>query len=452
VRQTTLAQRIEPAAHRSNIGYSRALTATFEHARGSMQAAAERRALTVILTAILIDAMGFGIIMPVMPRLLVGLTHASLSDAARIAGWLLGSFAAMQFVFGPVMGGLGDRFGRRPVLLLSMFAFGVDYLVMGLSPTLSWLFVSRAFAGVAGAIFVPAAAYVADITPRERRAQSFGLVGAAFGLGFVIGPGVGGLLGHFGPRAPFFAAATLAMANAASGLFMLPESLPLDRRRAFSLARANPFGTFVSLARHRGILMLFAAWFPWMLAHQSYPSVWAFFTKIKFGWSEGAIGLSLSYVGLVLACSQAFLTPRLVPALGERRAILIGLTSGMIGFVGNAIVPAGWMIYPVIALAGLQGLVMPSMNSILSKTVAVDQQGELQGGVSSLLSASAILGPPLMTHALAFFTRPKSAIQFPGAAFLLAGALTAIAMLTVLAGGRRIFDRALASRDMGGTS
>lgn len=402
----------------------------------------ERRALIVILSAILIDSMGFGIIMPVMPRLLVHLTHATLSDAARVSGWLMGVFAAMQFLFGPVMGGLGDHFGRRRVLLLSMLAFGLDYLVMGFSPTLSWLFVSRAIAGVAGAIYVPASAYVSDITPPERRGQSFGLVGAAFGLGFVIGPALGGLLGNLGPRAPFFAAAILAIANAVAGLFLLPESLPPERRRAFSIARANPFGTFASLGKHRGALMLFAAWFPWMLAHQSYPSSWAFFAKIKFGWSEGAIGASLSYVGLVLASSQIFLTRRLIPALGERRCILIGLGSGLIGFVGNALVPQAWMVYPVFLFAGLQGLVFPSMNATLSRAVAVDQQGELQGGVSSLQSASAIVGPPLMTHALSFFTRPQAAVQFPGAPFLLAAALTATAMLIVALSGRTIFRRA----------
>ncbi|MGH7740400.1 MAG: TCR/Tet family MFS transporter [Candidatus Eiseniibacteriota bacterium] len=409
-----------------------------------MQTVSERRALTVILTAILIDSMGFGIIMPVMPSLLVHLTHATLSDAARIAGWLMGVFAAMQFLFGPVMGGLGDHFGRRRVLLLSMLAFGLDYLVMGVSPTLSWLFVSRAIAGIAGAIFVPATAYVADITPPERRGQNFGLVGAAFGLGFVIGPGVGGLLGNFGPRAPFFAAAALALINAAAGIFFLPESLPREHRRAFSIARANPFGTFASLRRHRGIFVLFAAWFPWMLAHQSYPSSWAFFAKIKFGWSEGAIGASLSYVGLVLASSQAFLTRRLIPALGERRCILIGLSSGLVGFVGNALVPRGWMFYPVFLFAGLQGLVFPSMNSTLSRAVAVDQQGELQGGVSSLMSLSAIVGPPLMTQSLAFFTQPSRAVQFAGAPFLLAGALTIIAMTVISLGGKEIFRRGAA--------
>ena len=339
-----------------------------------MQTPAQRRALSIVLAAILIDTMGFGIIMPVMPRLLVGLMHAPLSDAARMSGWLLGIFAAMQFLFGPVMGGLGDRFGRRVVLLSSMFAFSVDYLVMGFAPTLAWLFVSRAFAGIAGAIFAPASAYVADITPPEKRAQSFGLVGAMFGLGFVIGPAIGGLLGNLGPRAPFFAAAILALLNGTAGLFLLPESLPVDRRRAFELKRANPFGTFMALGKHRGILLLFAAWFPWMLAHQSYPSTWAFFAKIKFGWSEAAIGASLSYVGIVMATSQAFVTRRLIPALGERRAIFIGLASGMVGFFGNALVPQGWMIYPVMLVAGLQGLVFPSMNSTMSKVVAPEDR------------------------------------------------------------------------------
>jgi DHA1 family tetracycline resistance protein-like MFS transporter len=404
-----------------------------------VQTSAERRALIVILSAILIDTMGFGIIMPVMPGLLVQLMHAPLSEAARMSGWLLGSFAAMQFLFGPVMGGLGDRFGRRPVILLSMFAFGADYLVMAFAPTLSWLFVSRALAGIAGAIFVPATAYISDITPPERRASSFGLVGAMFGLGFVLGPALGGLIAHFGHRAPFFAAAMLALANFAAGMFLLPESLPRDRRRAFSIARANPFGTFASIGRHRGVLVLFVAWFAWMLAHQSYASTWAFFTKLKFGWSEATIGATLSYIGLVMASAQAFVTRRLIPAVGERRAILIGLSSGLLGFVGNALVPKGWMIGPVMTLAGLQGLVYPSMNSTLSRTVAPDEQGELQGGVSSLMSLSAIIGPPLMTQALAFFSRPGGAIQFPGASFLLAAVLSALAFAIVWFGPRSVF-------------
>ena len=263
---------------------------------------------------------------------------------------------------------------------------------------------------------------------------------------------MGGLLGHLGERAPFFAAAVLAIANSITGLFLLPESLPAERRRAFSIARANPFGTFASLGKYRGIFVLFAAWFPWMLAHQSYPSTWAFFAKMKFGWNEGAIGASLSFVGLVFAASQAFITRRLIPAIGERRAILVGLSSGLIAFTGNSLISQGWMFYPVMTIGGLQTLVFPSMNSTLSKTVGADQQGELQGGVSSLLSASAIIGPPLMTHALAYFTRSESTIQFPGAAFLLAGALTAVSMLIILFGGRRIFERGQAPLATGRTS
>jgi DHA1 family tetracycline resistance protein-like MFS transporter len=405
----------------------------------------ERRALAIILSALLIDTIGFGIVIPVMPDLIVELTHTSLGEAARLSGWLMGGFAAMQFLFGPVMGGLGDRFGRRPVILLCMLAFGCDYLVMALAPTFGWLFVSRAVAGIAGATFVPASAYMADITPPERRAQNFGLIGAAFGLGFTIGPAIGGLLGSFGPRAPFFVAGGLALANATLGFFFLPESLPAERRRPFQIARANPFGTFASLARHRGAAPLFAAWFLWMIAHQSYPATWAFFTRMKFGWGDHAVGASLAYAGLVMALAQIFVTRRLIPVIGERRAILLGLSFGCAGFLGNALVPQGWMVYVVLGAAALQGLVFPSMNSTLSRTVAADEQGELQGGVASLQSIAAILGPPLLTHALARFTREGAAVRFPGAAFALASAFTLGAIVIVALFARRVFAGAAAA-------
>jgi DHA1 family tetracycline resistance protein-like MFS transporter len=405
----------------------------------------ERRALAVVLSALLIDTIGFGIIIPVMPDLIVGLTHTSLGEAARRSGWLMGVFAAMQFLFGPVMGGLGDRFGRRPVIILCMLTFGLDYLVMGLAPTFGWLFVSRAVAGISGATFVPASAYIADITPPERRAQSFGLIGAAFGLGFTIGPAIGGLLGGFGTRAPFFVAAGLALINAMCGLFLLPESLPPERRRAFQIKRANPFGTFASLARHHGAMPLFAAWFLWMLAHQSYPSTWAFFTKLKFGWSDHAVGASLAYAGFTLALAQAFVTRRLIPAIGERRAILLGLGIGLVGFLGNALVPQGWMVYLVLSVAALQGLVYPSMNSTLSRSVAANEQGELQGGVASLQSVSAIVGPPVLTGVLARFTREGATVRFPGAAFAVAAALTACAFVIVAFLARKIFARSAAA-------
>ena len=393
---------------------------------------AESRALFIVLCALLIDTIGFGIVIPVMPDLIVALTHTTLGDAARYSGWLMGMFAAMQFLFSPVMGGLGDHFGRRPVLLVCMLAFALDYLVTGLAPTFGWLFVSRAIAGITGATFVPAAAYIADITPPERRAQNFGLIGAAFGLGFTIGPAIGGLLGSFGPRAPFYVAAALALLNATAMYFFLPESLKAESRRAFDLRRANPFGTFRALAKHREARPLFVAWFLWMLAHQSYPAVWPFFTKLKFHWSDHAVGASLAWAGVTMALAQGFLTRRLIPRWGERRAIVIGLTIGACGFLGNALVPFGWMLYVVLALAALQGLVFPSMNATLSKLVAADSQGELQGGVASMQSVAAIIGPPVLTHVLATFSAPAAPVYLPGAPYVLASALALGALLIVM--------------------
>jgi DHA1 family tetracycline resistance protein-like MFS transporter len=404
-----------------------------------VQQAQERRALAIVLATLLIDVVGFGIVMPVMPRLLVGLTHTSLGEAARTGGWLMFAFAIMQFVFGPVMGGLGDRFGRRPVILACLVTFGIDYIVMGLAPNVGWLFVSRAIAGMAGASFVPASAYIADITPPERRAQSFALIGAAFGTGFVIGPALGGLLGGLAERAPFFVAGGLALANATAGFFLLPESLPVERRRPFSPARANPFGTFRSLGRHRGAAPLFAAWFLWMLALQSYPAIWAYYTRLRFGWSEVAIGASLACSGLFMALVQVFVTRRLVPRIGERRALLLGLAQGTIGFAGNGLVPHGWMVFPILILAALQALVFPSMNSALSRVVSPSEQGELQGGVASLQSAATILGPPLLTNTFAHFTRPGLAHPVPGAAYLLAATLALGALVIVAFFARTVF-------------
>ena len=405
----------------------------------------ERRALAVVLATLFIDVIGFGIVMPVMPDLIVGLTHVTIGEAARIGGLLLSSFAGMQFLCGPVMGALGDRFGRRPVLLACLVAFGIDYIVMGLAPTIGWLFASRALAGVAGASFVPATAYVADITPPERRAQNFGLIGAVFGLGFVVGPSLGGRLGPLGVRVPFFFAGGLALTNALVGLFLLPESLPLERRRRFSFSRANPFGTFAALGKHQGTAPLFVAWFLWMLAHQSYPSTWAFYTKLKFGWSEAAIGLSLAYSGLLMALGQAFVSRRLIPAIGERRSILLGLSLGFVGFTGNALAPHGWVVFIVLAVAALQGLVFPSMNATLTRLVSSDQQGELQGGVASLQSLSAVLAPPLLTGSFEHFTRAGAKPFLPGAPYLLAATFTALSALTVAVFARGVFRRSTAA-------
>jgi DHA1 family tetracycline resistance protein-like MFS transporter len=415
-----------------------------------MRPASERRALAIVVAALVIDSTGFGIAMPVMPDLIVSLTHSSLSAAAPIGGALLGVFAAMQFLFGPVMGGLGDRYGRRPVILFSMLAFGLDYIVMGLAPNLAWLFASRAMAGIAGAIFVPAAAYIADVTPPERRASSYGLVGAAFGAGFVIGPALGGLLGGLGTRVPFLVAGGLALLNAALGSVLLPESLPVERRRPFSIARANPFGTFRALGRHRGIAPLFVAWFLWMLSHLVYPSTWSFFAKLRFGWDQRMIGISLAYTGAITTLAQVFVTRRAVPALGEHRAALLGMAFGLTGFLGNAFVPQGWMVFPVMTVAAFQGLVYPSFNSTLSRRVAPDQQGELQGGVASLMSIASIVGPVASSQTLGYFTGPRAPVHFAGAAFALSSLFTMASMAVVAWGARRAFAAPVAAEAVPG--
>ena len=379
-----------------------------------------KHALAFIFLTVLIDTIGFGIVMPVMPQLIVELTGQPLAQATFIGGWLLTSYAVMQFICGPIMGNLSDRFGRRPVLLASLAAFAIDYALMGFAPTLAWLFLGRVLAGVAGAVYSPAWAYVADVSPPEKRAQSFGVMGAAFGVGFIVGPALGGLLGEFGPRAPFFAAAALGALNFVYGLFVLPESLPADKRRTFEWKRANPLGTLMSLRRYPAVMAIAGAVFLWQLAHQVYPSSWSFFAEIRFDWSPGEIGASLAFVGLLMAFTQAVLTGRIVKHLGEQRAVVIGLASGAASMLLLAFSDVGWFAYVAMTAGLLQFIAYPSMNAIMSKQVPPDSQGELQGGVSSLMSLTTIIGPLLMTQILGRFSGAGAPIYFPGAAFLLA--------------------------------
>ena len=382
-----------------------------------------RHALAFIAVTLLLDTIGFGLIMPVMPRLLVELTGEGLSRAAVYGGWLGFVYAAMQFVFAPVLGNLSDRFGRRRVLLLAIGALGIDYIIMGFAPTLAWLFVGRAIAGVAGASFTPAYAYVADISPPERRAQNFGVVSAAFGIGFIIGPAIGGLLGSLGSRAPFFAAAALSLINLFYGLFVLPESLPLERRRPFEWRRANPLGTLAQMRKHPVVLGVLAALFLWSLGNQVMPSTWAFYTKFRFGWSEAMIGASFAAVGVVMATAQAVVMRQLVPRVGERGAAIIGVVAGAIGYTGFGLATKSWMMFALLGSWFFAALVMPTMNAFMSHRVSPDAQGELQGAVASLFSLAAIIGPPIMTHLFARFSAPESSVHVPGAAFLAAAVL-----------------------------
>ena len=386
---------------------------------------ARRGALVFIFITVLIDSVGFGIILPVLPQLIMQLTGVSIDRAAPYGGWLAAVYALTQFFCAPVLGNLSDRFGRRPVILFALFALGCDYLIMGSAPVIAWLFIGRIIAGAAGASFTPAYAYVADITAPEKRAQSFGLMGAAFGLGFIIGPAIGGLLGAFGPRAPFFSAGAIALANALFGYFALPESLPLARRRPFHWARANPVGTFRHITRYPVVAWMIGAMFLWQLGHQVLPTTWAFYTISKFGWTSRQVGLSLAWVGLVMATAQGALTRVLIPWLGgERRAALAGMAGAVLAYVGYALATQGWMIYVVSLATFIFALAYPSMNSLASRSTPADAQGELQGAVASSYSLSSIVGPPLMTQVFGYFSSSAAPVYFPGAAFATAALLT----------------------------
>ena len=387
---------------------------------------AGRGAFVFIFVAVLVDSIGFGIILPVLPRLIMQLTGVSVDRAAVYGGWLSFVYALMQFFCAPVLGNLSDRFGRRPVLLFALLALGCDYLIMGFAPLIAWLFVGRMIAGVAGASFTPAYAYVADITEPARRAQNFGLMGAAFGIGFIVGPAIGGLLGGLGPRAPFFAAGAIALANTALGYFALPESLPQESRRPFHWSRANPLGTLVHIRRYPVVTWLLGALFLWQLGHQVLPSTWAFYTISKFHWTSAEVGYSLAFVGLVMAVAQGLLTRVLIPWIGgERRAAAAGIAAGLLAYVGYGFVTQGWMMYVVALTTFLFALTYPSMNALASQQIPANAQGELQGAVACLYSLSSIVGPPLMTQVFGHFSARSAGVYFPGAAFLTAAVLTA---------------------------
>jgi MFS transporter, DHA1 family, tetracycline resistance protein len=382
-------------------------------------------AIFFVLVTVLLDTIGFGLVLPVLPELIVELTGEGLSRAAIYGGWLAFVYAILQFLCAPVLGNLSDRFGRRPVLLYAVASLGVDYIIMGVAPTLGWLFLGRAIAGIAGASFTPAYAYIADVTPPEKRAQQFGLIGAAFGAGFIIGPAIGGLLGELGPRAPFFAAATLSLLNFTYGIFVLPESLPVESRRPFDWKRANPLGTLLQIRKYPVVLGLLTALFLWQLAHQVMPSTWAYYTMFRFGWSEAIVGASLAFVGVIMAASQATLPRLLIPRLGEATCATIGLTSGGLGFLGYGLATRGWMMFALMFTWFLAAIVMPSTQALMSHRIPPSAQGELQGGVASLYSLSSIIGPPLMTQLFGYFSSDAAPVHVPGAAFLFATLLTA---------------------------
>jgi len=390
----------------------------------------EHRAVPIVLAAVLIDTIGFGIVMPVLPTLIVQMKGGSLSDAARTGGALLIAFAAAQFFAGPIFGSLGDRFGRRPVLLAAMGAFAVDYGLMAFAPTIGWLFLGRIIAGVAGAIHGPASAVLADVTPPEKRGETFVLIGAAFGAGFIIGPAIGGLLVGFGPRAPFFVAGALAVLNVVWMAVAMPETLQPTDRRPFEWRRANAFGAFKPLFHAGGAAPLLIVAFCWQIGQMVYPATWAFWCEIRFGWSPHLIGLSLAMSGVTMALTQVFITGRAIRRFGEARTVMIGMTVAIVTFTAINFVTAGWMVFALIALGSLTGLVFPGINALLSRSVDSANQGALQGGMASLGSVAEVLGPLAMAQTLAFGTEHGT----PGAAFLLAAGLAAAALVVLWIG------------------
>ena len=386
-------------------------------------------ALSFILITLLIDVTGLGIIIPVLPELIAELIGGTISEAALWGGWLMFAYAITQFLFAPVLGGLSDQWGRRPVLLGSLFGFGVDYLFLSFASTIGWFFVGRVIAGIFGSSMTTAAAYIADISSPEKRAQNFGMIGAAFGLGFIIGPAIGGVLGQYGARVPFLVAAGLSFLNWMYGYFILPESLDIDKRRKFEWKRANPLGSLKQFGNYPAIIGLVIVMFFLYLAAHATQSTWAYYTIEKFDWDSDWVGYSLAFVGLMVALVQGVLIRVLVPRLGQINAIYLGLILYLIGFVLFAFATEGWMMFAFLVPYALGGLAGPSIQGIMTGEVPQNAQGELQGGLTSMVSVTSIIGPPIMTGLFTFATRPAAGYYFPGAPFLLAAVLMVICLL-----------------------
>ncbi len=380
----------------------------------------KKAAIGFIFITLLIDVIGFGIIIPVMPKLIEELLgNSSVSLASQYGGWLTFAYAIMQFLFAPVLGNLSDQYGRRPVLLFSVFGFGIDYLFLCFAPSIGWLFVGRCISGITGASFTTAAAYIADISTPENRAQNFGMIGAAFGLGFVIGPMLGGLLGELGPRIPFFVAAGLALTNWIYGYFILPESLDKLHRRPFELKRANPLGSLLQLKKYPAVSGLVVSLVMIYLASHAVQSNWSFFNIEKFKWSPKMIGISLALVGLLVGGVQGGLVRVVNPKIGNEKSVYLGLALYTLGLLLFAFAWESWMMFVFVIPYCLGGIAGPALQSIISGNVPPNEQGELQGALTSLMSATSIIGPLMMTNIFAYFTSSHAPIYFPGISFLL---------------------------------
>ncbi|MFT3679672.1 MAG: TCR/Tet family MFS transporter [Ferruginibacter sp.] len=386
-------------------------------------------AIGFIFITLLIDVIGFGIIIPVMPKLIEDLKHVDIAEASKYGSFLTFAFAFMQFLCAPLIGSLSDKYGRRPVLLFSLFCFGIDYLFMALAPTYEWLFVGRVIAGIAGASITTGFAYIADISVPENRAKNFGMVGAAFGLGFIIGPVLGGLLGKFGPRVPFYAAAVLALLNWLYGYFILPESLAKENRRPFDWSRSNPLGSLLNLKKYPALgWLIFSITLVYIASH-AVQSNWNYFTMHRFNWDETMVGISLGVVGVLVAIVQGVLPRYLSPKFGNEKSIYTGLLLYTIGMFLFGIATQSWMMFLFLIPYCFGGIAQPALQAVMAGQVPPNAQGELQGALASLQSAAAIIGPLVMNNLFFYFSHKEAKLYLPGAPFLLGAVLLLTAFI-----------------------
>lgn len=383
-------------------------------------------ALGFIFITMLIDVIGWGIIIPVIPGLIEELIQGDISEAAKVGGWITFAYAITQFIFAPLIGSLSDQYGRRPIILISLLGFTLDYILLALAPSIAWLFIGRIIAGITGASITTASAYIADISTIENRAKNFGMIGAAFGLGFIIGPVIGGLLGQYGARVPFYAAAALCFLNFLYGYFILPESLPKEKRSVLNLKKANPIGSFLHLKKYPKLIGLASSMFLLYVASHAIQSNWSFFTMYKFNWDEKMVGISLGVIGLFVALVQGVLIRWVNPWLGNEKSIYTGFFLYSLGMLLFTFANQSWMMFIFLIPYCLGGIAGPALQAVISIQVPETEQGKIQGTLTSLMSASAIVGPPLMTGIFYYFTKEQTPFEFTGAPFLLASILMTI--------------------------
>ena len=394
-------------------------------------------ALSFIFITLALDILGIGLIIPILPRLIESFESGNVAAASKTVGLLAALYSLMQFLCAPLLGSLSDRFGRRPVILSSLLGSGLDYFLLAFAPSLGWFFIGRIISGITGANFAAASAYIADVSPPEKRAANFGLIGAAFGLGFILGPALGGLLGNVGLRVPFMVAGGLTLLNWLYGWFVLPESLAPKNRRAFSWARSNPAGSLLALRRYPMVLGLTGTYFLIYLAHQALPATWVLYTSYRYHWTVGQTGLSLAIVGLMAAIVQGGLTRIIVRRIGEQKAVTLGLSIAALAYAGYGLATQGWMIYAVLVFGSLGGITGPSVQGLISRSVGADEQGGVQGSLTSLASVSGIIGPPIATGLFAHFIGRNAPANLPGAAFFFSALLTIVAMLLAVRSFRK---------------